>query len=106
QDVDLRIGQLRGKPNILAAAADGKAELVVGDDHLDPALLLVDDYAADGCRLERVDDEGRGILAPRNDVDLLALEFLDHRLDPASLHADAGADRIDAAVIADDADLG
>src|SRR5690606_14987277 len=45
-------------------------------------------------------------LAPRDDVDLLALEFLHHRLHAAALHADAGADRVDAGIAADDADLG
>ena len=60
----------------------------------------------DGRRLERVDDEGGEILGPGDDVDLLALQLLDHRLDAAALHADAGADRIDRAVVADHADLG
>ena len=101
-----RVGQLAGEADVLAAAADGEAELVVGNDHLDAALFLVDDDAADGRRLERVDDEGRGVLAPRDDVDLLALQLLDDRLDAAALHADAGADRVDRAVVADDADLG
>src|SRR3546814_4273032 len=40
-----------------------------------------------------------------NDVDLLALHFLDDCLNATALHADAGADRIDAAVMADNADL-
>src|SRR5437899_678526 len=53
-----------------------------------------------------VDDEGRQVLTPRDDVDLLALQLLDDRLNAAALHADTGADRIDRAVVADDADLG
>src|SRR5690606_34742866 len=44
--------------------------------------------------------------APGDDIDLLALQFLDHRLHAAALHADAGADRIDAGIVADHADLG
>ncbi len=97
---------MRRETDILAAAADRKAELVVGNNHLDPAFFLVDHDAADGRGLKRVDDESRGVFAPRDDVDLLALKLLHHRLDSAALHADACADRIDAAVIADDADLG
>ena len=58
-------GQLAGEADVLAAAADRQAELVVGHDHLDPALLLVDDDAADRRRLQRVDDEGGEILATR-----------------------------------------
>src|SRR3546814_14790287 len=50
--------------------------------------------------------EGGEVLRPGDDVDLLALHFLDDRLDAAALHADAGADRVDRAVVADDADLG
>src|SRR4029079_19618542 len=106
QDVDLRDGQLGSEANILPAAAEREAELIVRNNDLDPALFLVDDDAADGGRLERVDDEGGEVLAPRDDVDLLALELLDDVLDAAALHADAGADRIDRAVVADDADLG
>ena len=106
QDVDLRDRELGGEADVLAAASDRQAQLVVGDNHFDPALFLVDHDAADGRGLERVDDEGRQVLAPRNDVDLLALKLLDDGLDAAALHADAGADRIDRAVVADDADLG
>ena len=43
---------------------------------------------------------------PGDDVDLLALQLLDDGLDAAALHADAGADRVDRAVVADHADLG
>src|SRR6185295_12108036 len=106
QDVDLRGGELAGEPDVLAAAADRQAEVVVGVHDLDPALLLVDDDAADGRRLQGVDDAGCEVLAPRDDVDLLALQLLDHRLNAAALHADAGADRVDRAVVADHADLG
>src|SRR3546814_20520833 len=54
-DVDRRAGELRGETNILAAAADGEAELIVGNNHFDPVLLLVDDDAGDRRRLKRVD---------------------------------------------------
>ena len=90
------LGQLAGEAHVLAAAADRQRQLVVGHHHFDPALFLVEHDAADGRRLERVDHERRGVLAPRDDVDLLALQFLHHRLDAAALHADAGADRVDA----------
>src|SRR6185437_9719806 len=47
-----------------------------------------------------------GIGIPRNDVDTLALQFLHHRLHAHAAHADAGADRIDAGILADHRDLG
>src|SRR5262249_10390114 len=42
----------------------------------------------------------------RDDVDLLALQFLDDRLDAAAAHADAGADRVDAGIVRQHRDLG
>ena len=82
-------------------------ELIVGNDDFDAVLFLVDDDAADGRGLETVDDERRGVLAPGDDVDLLALQLLHDGLDAATLHAHASADRIDARVVmADHADLG
>src|SRR5581483_6177469 len=55
---------------------------------------------------QRVDHEGRGVAAPRDDVDLRTLQLADHGLHATAAHADAGADRIDRAVAAHDADLG
>jgi hypothetical protein len=47
-----------------------------------------------GC--QRVDDEGRDIVRPRHDVDFLALQFADNRLNAGAAHTDAGTDRVDA----------
>ncbi len=38
------------------------------------------------------------VVGPRNDVDLFALQFGDHRLDARAAHTDAGADRIDGGI--------
>src|SRR5207237_7071143 len=106
QDVDLRSGELTRQAHVLAAAADGEAQLIVRDDHFDAAFFLVDYDAADRRRLQRVDDEGGEVLRPGDDVDLLALKLLHHGLDAAALHADARADRVDRAVVADHANFG
>src|SRR6202008_615070 len=45
------------------------------------------------------DDEGPLVLAPLDDVDLLALQPGHPRLHARAAHADAGADRIDRAVV-------
>ena len=68
--------------------------------------VLVEHDLGDFGRLQRVDDEGRDVLRPRNDVDLLALQFVDHRLHARAAHADAGADRIDRGIARDHGDLG
>ena len=61
QDVDVPAGELRGEAHVLAAPADGERKLVVGDDHLDPLGILVEHHLGDLGRLQRVDDEGRGV---------------------------------------------
>ena len=47
-----------------------------------------------------------GVVVVRNDVDALAGDLVRHRLHARAAHADAGADRIDAAVVALHRDLG
>ena len=70
------------------------------------SAILVEHDLGDFGRLQRVDDEGRDVRRPRNDVDLLALQFVDHRLHARAAHADAGADRIDRGIARDHGDLG
>ena len=83
----------------------GDVLLLVGDDDLDPLGVGVEHDLADLGRRQRVDDEGRVVGRPGDDVDLLAAQLLDHRLDAAAAHADAGAHRVDAAVLGDHRDL-
>ena len=87
---------MAGETDILAATTNGEAQLIVGYDNFDAAFFFVDHNAADRCGLQRVDDEGRGIFRPGDDVDLFALHFLHDGLNAAALHADAGADRVNA----------
>ena len=59
QDVDVPAGQLRGEAHVLAAAADGERQLLVGNDDFDAVGFLVEHDLGDFGRLQRVDDEGR-----------------------------------------------
>src|SRR5262249_48697423 len=93
-DVDVPTGELRGEPDILSAPADGKRELLVGDDHLHALAILVEHDLGDFGGRQRVDHEVGGVRRPRDDVDLLALQLVDHGLHARTAHADAGADRI------------
>ena len=58
EDVDVPAGKLAGEADVLAAAADGKAELLVGNDDLHTAGFLVHDDLGDLGRGQGVDDEG------------------------------------------------
>ena len=105
-DVDRRAGQLAGEADVLAAAADGEASWSSGTTtsiRLSSSSMTTRLTVA-GCSAltTKVARSSR----PGDDVDLLALQLLDDRLDAAALHADAGADRVDRAVVADHADLG
>ena len=94
QDIDVPAGELRGEPHVLAAPADGERKLLIGDDDLDALAFLVEHHLGDFGRRQRVDDKRGDIVRPRNDVDLLALKLVDHRLHPRAAHTDAGANRI------------
>ncbi len=61
-DVDVPAGQLRGETDILAAAADGQRELLVGNDDFDALRFLVENDLGHFGRLQGIDDEGRCIL--------------------------------------------
>ena len=98
--------QLRGQAHVLPAPADGQRQLLVGHHHLDALCLLVEHDLGDFRRRQCVDHEGRDVRGPLDDVDLLALQFVHDRLDAAAAHADAGADRIDRAILGAHRDLG
>ena len=85
------------QPHVLAAPADGQRELLVRHHDLDAAGFLVHHHLGDLGGRQRVHHEGGGLRRPGDDVDLLALQFLHHRLHARAAHADAGADRIDRA---------
>ena len=97
QDVDVPAGELARQPHVLAAPADRERELLVRHHDLDAAGFLVHHHLGDFGRRQRVHHEGRGLRRPGDDVDLLALQLLHHRLHARAAHADAGADRIDRA---------
>src|SRR5581483_10695130 len=107
QDVDVPAGELGSEAYVLAAAADRQRELVIGVGHhdLDALAVFVDDDLGDFRRRQRVDHEGRDVGRPGNDVDLLALQFVDHGLHARAAHADAGADGVDGGIARDHADL-
>ena len=55
-------------------------ELLIRHHDLHPLAFLVEHDLGDLRRGQRIDDEVGRVGCPRNDVDLLALELIDHRL--------------------------
>ena len=86
--------------------ADGERKLRLGHHHLDLLGILVEHDLRDLGRLQRIDDEGRDVGRPGNDVDLLALKLADDGLHARAAHADAGTDRIDRGIAGYHGDLG
>ena len=82
-DVDAPAGQAGGEPGVLALAADGQREHPLGHGHARDPVLLVDVDADDLGRAQRVGHEDAGVVAPRDDVDLLAGQLGDDGLDAA-----------------------
>ena len=106
-DVNIIAGQMGAQAHILALVADSQAQLVVGHGHA-AALGLA------GQQFD-LDDLGRGqgrgdklgdVLAPADDIDLLAVQLLDDLLDADTAGTDAGTDGIDIGVLAPDSQLG
>src|SRR5688572_2727683 len=105
-DVELPARKLAGQSDVLPAAADCLREFVLGDRDVHAVRFLVDDDRAHLGGRHRVDDELSRGRVPRDDVDALAGDLARHCLHARATHADAGADRIDARVVALYRDLG
>jgi hypothetical protein len=68
-------------------------------------VLLVDIHREDLGRAQGIRHEHAGVVAPRDDVDLLARELGHDRLDPSAALSDGGPDRIEALLARRDGDL-
>ena len=105
-DVELPAGELGCQAHVLAPAANGLGELLLGNGDVHGPGLLVND---DGNHLRRghgVNHVLGGILVPENDVHPLPGQLVGDRLHARAAHADAGADRVDALVVRVHRDLG
>ncbi len=106
EDIDVPAGQNGSQAHVLATPTDGQRKLFVRHHDLDAPLILVENHLGDLRRGQRVDDEGRRIGRPRDDIDLLALQFADDRLNAATAHADTSAHGVDRGIVREDRDLG
>ncbi len=80
-NIDAPAGELGREADVLPLLADGQGQLLVRDDQLHGVVLGVDQHPGDLRRGDGVADEAGGVFIVRNDVDLLAAQLLDHRLD-------------------------
>src|SRR5699024_10432265 len=98
-EVAVVAGQAGAQARVLAVAAEGQAQLAVR--HGQPAGAGL---AGQQLHLEHLggaeggSDEGGGVLAPLDDVDLLAVEMLHHGGHTVAPGADAGRDGVDVGV--------
>ena len=79
---------------------------MVGNDHLGHHLVIVQPDRLHPRRTECLGDEGRRVLPPLDNVDLLPSEFVDHLANPGTPSADTGADRVDVRIVRYHGDLG
>ena len=104
-DVDPPAGQAGREPGVLALAADGQREHPLGDGDAGDPVLLVDVDRDDLGRAQGVGHEDRRVVAPRDDVDLLAGQLRDDGLDARAALADGRADRVEPLLARRDRDL-
>ena len=57
-------------------------------------------------RCQRIDNKCRNVRRPLDDVDLFALQFIDHGLNARAAHTNASADRINRAILGAHTNLG
>ena len=98
--------QAGSKTCVLALFANGKRELVVGNDDAGVVLLLVNQHAGDLSRGQCVGNVDGGIGIPQNDVHALTAKLTHDSAHAAALGANAGAHGIQAIVQGVDGDLG
>src|SRR5215213_2861106 len=72
------------EPGVLALAADGQGELVVGYDHLSLLLILVQVDFTYARRAQGLRYKACRLRVPLDDIDLLVPELGDHSPYPAS----------------------
>ena len=82
-DLDVPDAELAGQADVLSPPANGQRKLVLADQHDRPAQHLAKDHLLDFGRLERIGDQHLHVVAPANDVDLLA-QLLHDVLDPVA----------------------
>src|SRR5215218_1057717 len=92
--VYLPVCKLHGEPGVLALAADGQGELVVGYDHLSLLLILVQVDFTYARRAQGLRYKACRLRVPLDDVDLLVPELGDHSPYAASPRPNAGPDGI------------
>src|SRR4029450_10903469 len=106
QDIDVPASELRGEPHVLTASADRQRELLVRHNDLNAFPVFIKHDLCHLGRRQRVDDKSSNVGRPRNNVDLFALQFVHHRLDARTPHANAGANGVDRRIARDHRDLG
>src|SRR5579875_2878103 len=106
QNIDIPVRELACQAHVLAAPADGEAQLIIRHHHFGAFGVLIDHHFGYLGRSKRVDDKGCRLGRPGNDVDFLALELLHHSLHARAFHAHAGAHRIDRRIAAIDGHFG
>src|SRR6516164_9367197 len=105
-DVQVPATQLAREADVLAAAPDRLRQLVLGYRDVHAVRVLIDHDRHHLRRRHGVDDELRRVLHVRDDVDALAGDLVGNRLYARAAHADAGAHRVDARIVALHRDLG
>ena len=90
----------------MALAANGERLLVFADDDQRLLDVGVESDVADLSRLQSIGDQDDRLGIPTDDVDALAVEFIDDRFDAVAANANAGADAIDLVVVRVDGQLG
>ena len=104
-NVNVPARKLRGQTHILPVPADRQRQFTLRHDGFDAVAIVVDNDLGNLRRLKPIDDEGRGVFKPGNDINFLALQLADHRLNARAPHTNASANGINGTLARDDRDF-
>ena len=104
-DLDPPTGQACGKLRVHPLLADGKRQLIVGDDDRRLTSLVVHQHLAHTCWREGLGHVASWLIVVGNNVDFLATKLADDHPNARPTRTDARTDRIDSRRVRNDGNL-
>ncbi|EGE49067.1 Hypothetical protein APO_0033 [Acetobacter pomorum DM001] len=95
QNINIPTRQLASQTDILPTTANSQRKLLIRHNHFYATGFFIHHHLADFSRRQRIHYKSSGLRAPRDDINLFALQFGHNGLHTGTTHTNASPDRID-----------